>query len=83
MLRKALGGVKRENGGWRRQNNCRATEDFWKPGCGSPMCEESAGGRKKRGPPKKRWLDVVVTDVRRVGVYARTRAKTKPDGELL
>ena len=30
--------------------------------------EEGEGGRKKRGRPKKKWLDAVVSDIRTLGV---------------
>lgn len=32
------------------------------------MLEEGTGGKKKKGRPKKRWLDAVVADVKSAGV---------------
>lgn len=47
------------------------------------VLEKDSGGKKKKVRLKKRWLDAVMTDLRRVGVYDYRSRATETDGEFL
>jgi hypothetical protein len=63
MLRKRFKGTRTEDGGWRRKTNREIKElgRMSEQRHAKRALLEEEGGKKKRGRPKKKWLEAVTT----------------------
>jgi hypothetical protein len=70
MLRKRFKGTRTEDGGWRRKTNREIKEHgrMSEQRHAKRALLEEEGGKKKRGRPKKKWLEAVTTHLRILGV---------------
>jgi hypothetical protein len=70
MLRKRFKGTRTEDRGWRRKTNREIKEHgrMSEQRHAKRALLEEEGGKKKRGRPKKKWLEAVTTHLRILGV---------------